>query len=77
MNQEIQTIKVDNNDCIILTTANVENEEYLYLAKIEENDITGEFFVYQRDRLTGNLTKITDSEKLKRILLVVSANLVN
>lgn len=71
-----EKINVDGNECIVLTTANIENDEYLYLAKIEDDDITGEFYVYQKDKNTNSYIKITDAAKLRKILLVVTANLM-
>ena len=67
-------IVVDGNLCTVLNTSNVEGKEYLYLAKIEEDDISGDFFVYKKEE--DNLTRVTDSEELKKVLLVITANLM-
>lgn len=68
-------IVVDGNLCKLLTTAQVEGNEYLYLAKLEDDDISGDFFVYKKES-NGDLTKITNSLELKKILLVVTSNLM-
>lgn len=70
-------IVVDGNVCTVLNTSNVEGKDYLYLAKLdEENDITGDFFVYEKNVETGELKKVTDSEELKKVLLVITSNLM-
>lgn len=68
-------VVVDGNLCTILNTANVSGKEYLYLAKMEEDDISGDFFVYRKEE-NNNLIRVTDSEELKKVLLIITANLM-
>ena len=69
-------LKINDENYLVLNTINMEGEEYSYLAKIEDDDINGEFYVYKKDKETNDYVKITNSEELKKILLMVTANIM-
>ena len=69
-------LTINNENYLVLNTVNMEGEEYSYLAKLEDDDITGEFYVYKKDANTNEYVKITNSEDLRRILLLVTADLM-
>ena len=70
-----QTLKANDIIFYILDIEKYENEDYLYLAKMEDDDITEDFHVYKVDKETNKLIHITDSEKLKVILPLFIKNL--
>ena len=70
-----EIVKVDDILCRVLKSFALDGEEYVYLAKWEEDDITGDFYIYKRDKSLGKFVKVTDSEELKRVLLVVISHL--
>lgn len=70
-----EIVKVDDIVCRVLKSFSLDNDEYVYLAKWEDEDITGDFYIYKRDKSLGKFVKVTDSEELKRVLLVVISHL--
>lgn len=66
---------IDGKEFYILVETEINNEKYLYVAEIIENDITGNFYVYKEEE-QGVLTKITNSEELKEVLPIL-INLMN
>ena len=69
-------ILINNETYMVLSTADIDNSKYIYVAKIEDEDITGDFYVYKTDPTTNTLTQVTDSEELKKVLVVLSSQLV-
>lgn len=70
-----EKVMVDGMKCRIIKTFKVEDIDYVYLAKWEDDDITGDFYVYKRDPELKKYIKVEDSEELKKALLVVVADL--
>ena len=70
-----EIVKVDDIFCKVIKSFSVDEEEYVYLAKWEDDDITGDFYIYKRDKSLGKFGKVTDSDELKRALLVVISQL--
>ncbi len=70
-----EIVKVDDTTCRVIKRFSYNNEEYVYLAKLEDDDITGDFYIYRRNQELGKFVKVTDSEELKKVLLVAIANL--
>ena len=70
-----EIVKVDDIFCKVIKSFSVDEEEYVYLAKWEDDDITGDFYIYKRDKSLGKFVKVTDSDELKRALLVVISQL--
>ena len=68
-------LKINEENYLVLKTTEINGEEYSYVAKIEENDINGEFYLYRKDTVSGEYVKITNSEELKRILTLVMADM--
>ena len=70
-----EIVKVDDIFCKVIKSFSVDEEEYVYLANWEDDDITGDFYIYKRDKSLGKFVKVTDSDELKRALLVVISQL--
>ena len=70
-----EKVMVDGMVCRIVKTFQFENNDYVYLAKWEDDDITGDFYIYKKDLASQKYVKVEDSEELKRVLLVVVSEL--
>ena len=70
------TMEINGETFLLLTNTEIKGEEYFYVARLEDGDINGEFFVYKKDSSTGSYIKITNSEELKEILLVLASKMV-
>ena len=67
MNLEIgKMIQLDGIECCVLSKQTIENIQYIYVAEMSDDDITGNFYVYKIEN--DNIEKVINSDELKDIL---------
>ena len=59
-------IDIDGMECCILDVQDIDGRKYIYVSEIVDEDITGNFYVYEV--VNKEFEKITNSDDLKRIL---------
>ncbi len=59
-------IKIEGRDYCVLLNEEISGVRYLYVAEMEKEDITGDFYLYRENG--GQLEKVVNSDELKQIL---------
>ena len=64
-----QIIETDSDRYYVLDQQDYEGEKYIYTAELdEEDDISGDFYVFKINDEAKSMNKVTDSSVLKRVL---------
>lgn len=73
-----QVITIENVDFYIVSVLNFENNIYLYVAEMDnDEDITGNFTVYRYDDKQNLMIHITESSMLKKLLMMFAKDINN
>lgn len=64
--EEGQIIEFDGMNLCILNVQKINDLDYIYVAEMVDDDITGNFYVYKIEN--DNIEKVINSDELKDIL---------
>ena len=64
--EEGRIIEFDGMNLCILNVQKINDLDYIYVAEMVDDDITGNFYVYKIEN--DNIEKVINSDKLKDIL---------
>lgn len=71
-----QIITIEDIDYYITSVIDYEGSQYLYVAQLDdEEDINGNFLVYRYDDVNNTMVHITDSKKMKKLLLLFAKDI--
>lgn len=63
-----EEINIGNKNFYIIDVINYENDEYLYVEELEDEELINSYSVYRYDKNTDRMQLIKDEEKLKKLL---------
>ena len=63
-----QEIKIENKDVYIIEVLTYENDQYIYVQEIENDELVDKYMVYKYDQERNAMIHIKDEKKLEELL---------
>ena len=63
-----QEIKIEGKDVYIIDVITYENEQYLYVQEIQDDELVGDYLVYKYDSLRNAMVHIKDEKELEKLI---------
>ena len=63
-----QEIKIENKDVYIIEVLTYEDDQYIYVQEIENDELVDKYMVYKYDQERNAMIHIKDEKKLEELL---------